>query len=71
VTVVGMLTIDEDICQRCYQCVETCPEGALEGPEDGGPPTMPSVEACMLCQACRCVCPASAIEVELGVGVAE
>lgn len=52
--------IDDKKCQRCYECIRTCPTGALT--LEKGIYTHNSY-ACSYCEVCMDVCPKEAIEI--------
>jgi uncharacterized Fe-S center protein len=50
---------DADVCSGCGQCVASCPENALDLPEDAPCPTV-DPELCIGCGECEAVCPRNA-----------
>jgi uncharacterized Fe-S center protein len=46
---------DADVCSRCGQCVESCPESALDLPE-GAPCPAVDPDVCIGCGECEAVC---------------
>ncbi|MGM0567597.1 MAG: ATP-binding protein [Elusimicrobiota bacterium] len=54
--------IDKDTCTGCTICVEECPTGALEMPEDVA--VLANPDLCDSCGVCEEVCPVSCIIME-------
>ncbi|HIE05960.1 MAG TPA: DUF362 domain-containing protein [bacterium (Candidatus Stahlbacteria)] len=52
--------IDGDVCQRCYVCVEYCPQDAIS---EEDPPVI-NYEKCIRCCGCLSVCPYRAIGID-------
>ncbi len=63
-----MLTIELDRCDGCGDCVEVCPEGAIQ--LVGGLAQINS-ELCTECEVCVQACPAGAIKVARPIAVRE
>lgn len=52
------ITIREDICIGCNQCVEACmPDVFAPNPEKGGPPLVLYPDECFYCGVCIEMCP--------------
>jgi uncharacterized Fe-S center protein len=52
---------DAEVCAACGQCVESCPENALDLPEPAPCPTV-DPELCIGCGECEAVCVRRAVE---------
>lgn len=63
-----MLTIELDRCDGCGDCVEVCPEGAIQ--LVGGLAQINS-ELCTECEICVQACPSGAIKVARPIAVRE
>jgi len=63
-----MLTIELDRCDGCGDCVEVCPEGAIQ--LVGGLAQINS-ELCTECEVCVQACPTGAIKVARPIAVRE
>ena len=51
--------VEADKCDGCKTCVDTCPNGAIEVPEDKA---LIKADDCIDCAACVDACPSRAIE---------
>ncbi len=64
------VTINENLCKGCGNCVNACPKKLLELAKDHinskgyHPATMKDQEACVGCASCALMCPDVAITVE-------
>lgn len=52
--------IDTDKCAKCYRCVSTCPEKAIEKDKDGN--VVIDYDYCKGCGICAKVCPSKVIK---------
>jgi NAD-dependent dihydropyrimidine dehydrogenase PreA subunit len=52
--------ISEELCNRCGECIETCPYEVFT--EEDGLVIVATPEDCIECTACVDVCPRSAIK---------
>lgn len=59
----GTVTIDQEICHQCGQCVKVCPAKVLERVDHKVTPTGDSAFGCVACGHCMMVCPHGAIQV--------
>ena len=55
------IVFDNDKCNVCGTCLETCPVKVLEIKDEKSVPV--NVEECLVCRACEAQCPESAIQV--------
>lgn len=53
---------DDHLCAGCDLCVDSCPEQALQGTEEG-PPRV-SADACIGCAECMAICPEGAVRMQ-------
>jgi len=51
--------VNPDVCQRCYQCIDRCPENAINIDENKLPKW--NIDACISCYCCEELCPADAV----------
>lgn len=59
------LSVNEQSCTRCDQCVLTCPWGVIALPDGSRPQyTAEGAERCILCGHCEAVCPTGSITVD-------
>ena len=65
---VTTLKYEDGKCVGCGRCTEVCPHGVFD--MDGRKARIVVKDMCMECGACALNCPASAIEVNAGVGCA-
>ena len=65
---VTTLAYDANKCVGCKRCIEVCPHGVFD--MVNGKAKITDKDLCMECGACALNCPASAIEVNAGVGCA-
>ena len=56
----SLITVDEDKCIKCGQCIKECPSFVLKMGENG--PEAIAPEACIACGHCTSVCPKEAID---------
>lgn len=56
-----VVTVDQDICTGCGECVQACPGGVL-AMEKGK--SQVGGDDCMGCQSCVLICPIGAVKVE-------
>lgn len=56
------VTVDEDKCIGCKQCVDTCPTGVYEMNGDKSEPV--NADECVGCESCVEVCEGHCITVE-------
>ncbi|MBO4316959.1 MAG: 4Fe-4S binding protein [Mailhella sp.] len=56
------ITVDEDKCVGCGQCVDICPASVYELKGDKTDPV--NMDECLGCESCVSVCPNDAIVVE-------
>ena len=56
-----VVTVDQDLCSGCGECVRSCP-GSVLIMEEGK--SYASGDECMGCQSCVLICPLGAIKVE-------
>jgi len=56
-----VVTVDEELCTGCGECVKACPAEIFKI-ENGK--AVPSDDECLGCQGCVAVCPVGAIKVE-------
>ncbi|MDD3753912.1 MAG: DNA-directed RNA polymerase subunit D [Methanobacterium sp.] len=59
------ITIDNDKCEACLQCVEECPRSVLEYDEKKKTIKVVDLENCSLCRTCEKNCQNQAITVDL------
>jgi NAD-dependent dihydropyrimidine dehydrogenase PreA subunit len=57
-----VITINEETCKGCSECVETCPSGILEL-KDGKAVVAGNQDDCLGCEACVSVCETNSITV--------
>ncbi len=55
------IVVDNDKCNGCETCVNTCPVGVYEMKDAKSLPS--KVEECLVCRACEAQCPTGAIQV--------
>ncbi|MFZ0965040.1 MAG: 4Fe-4S dicluster domain-containing protein [Candidatus Bathyarchaeia archaeon] len=55
------IAIDNDKCNGCGTCVDTCPVAVFEIKDGKSVPVKP--EECLVCRACEVQCPESAVQV--------
>lgn len=55
------IVVDNDKCNGCETCVNTCPVGIYEVKDGKSSPL--NVEECLVCRACEAQCPTGAIQV--------
>ncbi len=53
--------VDEENCNGCGTCVDTCPVEVYEIQNEKSVPVKP--EECLACRACEASCPNNAIEI--------
>lgn len=58
-----LVTINEEVCTGCGQCVESCPAQIISMVEAKAQVTGESAE-CLGCESCVIVCAAKGIEVQ-------
>lgn len=58
-----VVTIDQDKCEGCGECAESCPADILSF-EDGKAFVSGEAEECMGCETCVSVCPAGACAIQ-------
>ena len=56
------VTVDEDKCEGCEECVEVCPVEVFEMEDDKSVPV--NADECLGCESCVEVCEPGAITVE-------
>ena len=54
--------IDQELCNGCGECVDSCPVDCLRMDEAGSKATIRYPEECMLCGFCVVVCPEDAVQ---------
>ena len=54
------IRIDDKKCKRCYECIDSCPSGALSLESVI---FMHNAYECMYCESCELTCPESAIKI--------
>lgn len=59
-----LVTVDEDTCTACNQCVETCPAQILGTGKDDKAEVTGDPTECMGCFSCTTVCESGSITVE-------
>ena len=62
-----IVTVDEELCTGCGECVDTCPNGVLELQEvDGKTVSVPVLgpDDCIGCESCVIICPEEAITIQ-------
>jgi coenzyme F420-reducing hydrogenase delta subunit/formate hydrogenlyase subunit 6/NADH:ubiquinone oxidoreductase subunit I len=57
---VSPITLDSELCSRCYICHTVCPFEAISLNEDGFP--VIDIEKCMVCGICASACPSGIIK---------
>ena len=55
------IVVDNDKCNGCETCVNTCPVGVYEIKDGKSVPV--NVDECLVCRACEAQCPQGAIQV--------
>jgi NAD-dependent dihydropyrimidine dehydrogenase PreA subunit len=55
------IVVDNDKCNGCETCVNTCPVGVYEIKDGKSVPV--KVDECLVCRACEAQCPNGAIQV--------
>ena len=65
---VTTLAYNKEKCIGCRKCTEVCPHGVFDIKEKKA--RIVDKDSCMECGACALNCPATAIEVNAGVGCA-
>ncbi|MCI5143112.1 MAG: 4Fe-4S dicluster domain-containing protein [Candidatus Electrothrix sp. ATG1] len=55
------VVIDREKCNKCFECIEVCPEGVLEMVD--GWPSHVYTDKCKGCATCLNMCPEDAISV--------
>lgn len=61
----GAVTSFDDVCSRCNDCADACPEGIIAIAADDGRPYVDFERgACTFCAACAEVCPSGALDAE-------
>jgi len=56
----SLITVDEDKCIKCGQCIKECPSFVLKMGEKG--PEAIAPESCIACGHCTAICPKEAID---------
>lgn len=56
------VALDQETCNACQTCVNTCPMGVFEAQEDTV--VVAQEDQCIACRACEASCPVGAIIVE-------
>ncbi len=55
------VSVDNDKCTGCEECVNICPQGVFEMADDKSNPANSS--ECVYCESCLGVCPSEAITI--------
>jgi NAD-dependent dihydropyrimidine dehydrogenase PreA subunit len=55
------ILVDNDRCNGCETCANTCPVGTYDIKEGKSVPV--NVDECLVCRACEAQCPEGAIQV--------
>jgi NAD-dependent dihydropyrimidine dehydrogenase PreA subunit len=61
VTNMVKIVVDNNRCNGCETCVNTCPVGVYEIKDGKSVPV--NVDECLVCRACEAQCPEGAIQV--------
>ncbi|MFC2077348.1 nitroreductase family protein [Candidatus Bipolaricaulota bacterium] len=55
------ITVDQDVCRKCGQCVAVCTHMKLEQPDKNAPPQVAEDMDCIACGHCVAMCPTGAL----------
>jgi nitroreductase/NAD-dependent dihydropyrimidine dehydrogenase PreA subunit len=60
------LSVDQEICKKCYACIEECPFDLINTDKEGFPQLRKAaVKKCIRCGHCMAVCTADALDISI------
>lgn len=57
--------LDEEACILCHQCIDFCPDVAIQAADDGAEYVVVDYDFCKGCGICEDVCPVDAFRMEV------